>query len=321
MRSLMNRVLAPRDSSDSGSMFTRTLLLVLAYCSALIVAACGSKSAHSLLEWSDIAALPQEPADERIQYGADPLQFGELRLPAGPGPHPVAVFIHGGCWRSHFDLRHVASASAALARAGVATWTIEYRRIGDAGGGWPGTFQDVALGTDHLRTLAQRYPLDLTRVVLIGHSAGGHLALWLAARHHLPPGSPIGSADPLPIRGVVPLAGITDLRTFGAGAGGCNAAVAALLGGTPEEVPTRYAQANPMELLPSGVPTRLLHGALDPIVPVEQSRSFQAHGSERGDDTRLRVIEGMGHFDLIAPTSPAWRQVERTVRSLLGFTG
>lgn len=295
----------------------RLFLLVLAFCSVLITAACAPRSKGPMLTWSDIAALPQPPADQRIQYGADPLQFGELRLPGGAGPHPVAVFIHGGCWRSQFDLQHVASASAALTRAGVATWTIEYRRIGDAGGGWPGTFQDVALATDHLRTIAETHPLDLERVVLVGHSAGGHLALWLAAQHNLPQNSLVSLRSPLPIRGVVSLAGITDLRAFGAGTGGCNAAVAPLLGGTPDEVPTRYAQASPIELLPLRTPTRLVHGALDPIVPVEQSRRFQERARAQGDDSELWLVEGAGHFELIGPRSAAWPQVERAVRSLL----
>ncbi|HEV2149605.1 MAG TPA: alpha/beta hydrolase [Longimicrobiaceae bacterium] len=299
--------------------FGRTRVAALAACATLGVGACAhpAPTARGPVTWDEVAALPVPAPDHRIAYGADPLQFGELRLPEGPGPHPVAVFIHGGCWRSQFDVRHVASASAALARAGVAVWTLEYRRIGDPGGGWPGTFQDVARGTDHLRELARRYPLDLDRVVLVGHSAGGHLALWLAARRNVPSSSPLVSGDPLPVRGVVPLAGITDLRAYGAAPGSCNAAVPLLLGGSPAEVPDRYAQASPAELLPLGVPQRLLHGALDAIVPVEQSREFAERASARGDDARLVLVEGAGHFDLVAPFSPAWARVEEAVRSLL----
>src|SRR5439155_8576098 len=142
----------------------------------------------------------------------DSLQFGELRLPKGRGPFPVAIVIHGGCWRSDYDLKHVGPLAGALTERGIATWTIEYRRIGDPGGGWPGTFEDVAQAADHLRALARRYPLDLHHVVAIGHSAGGHLALWLAARPGLPPDAALASADPLPISGVVGLAAISDLR-------------------------------------------------------------------------------------------------------------
>jgi acetyl esterase/lipase len=296
----------------------RKIILLGAHAIALVVGACWSARPGQTLSWQDITALPRPPADERIRYGPDPLQFGELRLPPGAGPHPVAVVIHGGCWRSQYDLEHVASVSAALAEAGVATWTIEYRRLGDAGGGWPGTFHDVALGLEHLTPMAERYPLDLRRVVLVGHSAGGHLALWLAARHNLPRDSPLRFAETIRVRGVVSLAGITDLRSFGQGSGSCNAAVSPLLGGTPEEVAARYAQASPIELLPLGVPSRLVHGALDPVVLVEQSRSFQARARVRGDDSAVWVVEGAGHFEPIAPHSAAWAHVERAVRSLIG---
>ena len=169
--------------------------------------------------WEQISRPPAAPADHRIQYGEHAFAFGELRLPRGSGPHPVVVVVHGGCWQSQYDLRYMSHLSAALSQAGIATWTLEYRRIGNAGGGWPGTFDDVARGTDYVRTLAQRFPLDLNRVVVAGHSAGGHLALWVAARRNLPRESPLFTANPLPLRGVVSLAGITDLRKYGAGTG------------------------------------------------------------------------------------------------------
>jgi len=269
------------------------------------------------LGWQDIADLPIPPAAARIPYGQDAFQFGELRLPRGAGPHPVAVILHGGCWLSEYDLQHYGPLSASLAQAGVATWNLEYRRVGNAGGGWPGTFQDVAQGVDFVRTLAKTYPLDATRVVLVGHSAGGHLALWLAARPKLPKESPLFSENPLPIRGVVSLAGIVDLRAYAAGTGSCNAATPRLLGGLPAEVPNRYAQASPAELLPLGVSQRLIHGTLDSIVPLQHVRVFHQHARDAGDDTQLQVLEGQGHFDLIAPTSPAYAEVEKAVHSLL----
>jgi acetyl esterase/lipase len=293
-----------------------TFKAVLAATLLMAPSACTPGPTASVVTWEEIARLPVPPADHRVEYGSHPLQFGELRLPGGPGPHPVAVVIHGGCWRSEYDLQHISNASEALTRAGIATWTLEYRRIGDAGGGWTGTFEDVAAGTDYLRTLAQQFPLDLDRVALLGHSAGGHLALWLAARPNLPEQSALSSPDPLPVRGVVSLAGIPDLRAY-SGPNGCNSAVVPLLGGTPDEVPERYSQASPIELLPLGVPQRLVHGARDAIVPVEQSRRYVARARERGDDAQLRLVEGAGHFDLIAPFAPAWTAVEEAVRSLL----
>ncbi|HEX7316481.1 MAG TPA: alpha/beta hydrolase [Pyrinomonadaceae bacterium] len=267
------------------------------------------------LSFEEIERLPASPADYRIAYGDETLQFGDLRLPPGKGPHPVVIVIHGGCWYSEYDLKHVAAFSAALTRtAGVATWSLEYRRVGDTGGGWPGTFQDVARGADYLRVLARTYPLDLRRVVVVGHSAGGQLALWLAARQRLPRDSPLYSTDPLPLLGVVSLAGITDLRGYGSGCGG---AVTKLLGGSPDEVPLRYRQASPIELLPLRVKQRLIHGLLDTIVPPEQSRDYEVAARRAGNDVKLVTVGEAGHFDLVAPQASAWPAVREAIRSLL----
>lgn len=270
------------------------------------------------ITWDEVQALPRPAADHRIAYGSGEFQFGELRLPAGEGPFPVVVLIHGGCWLAEFDLGYMAGAGAALADRGVAVWTLEYRRVGNPGGGWPGTFDDAASGIDHLRHLAKRFPLDLDRVVVAGHSAGGHLALWAAARRRLPASSPIHAPDPLGVRGVVALAGITDLASYGAGPRDCNAAVARLLGGGPERAPQRYRDGNPAALLPLGVPTRLVQGELDPIVPADQARSFAAAARAAGDDARVLMLEGAGHFDLIAPPTAAWATVSGAILDLLG---
>jgi acetyl esterase/lipase len=255
-----------------------------------------------------ILDLIPPPADARIAYGDAPQQFGDLRLPkrTGQSPQvfPVALVIHGGYWRSAYGLDHIGHLCAALTRAGVATWSLEYRRIGDPGGGWPATGEDVVRGAEYLRTLAQRYPLDLTRVVAIGHSAGGQLALWLAAQHKIP------------LRGVVSLAGVADLRRAWE-LGLSRGAVAELLGGTPQEQPERYRQASPIELLPLRVPERLLHGAKDDVVPIEMSRRFQAAAAAAGDDARLSELPDAGHFDLIDPRTRAWAAVEAAVLDLM----
>ncbi len=235
-------------------------------------------------------------------------------MPKRKGPYPVVVVIHGGCWYSEYDLSQVANFSASLTRLGVATWNLEYRRIGNPGAGWPGTFSDVSGGTDHLRVLARSYPLDLKRVIVIGHSAGGQLALWLAARSRLPKNSPLYANNPLPLRGIVSLAGITDLRRYRPN---CGDAVNKLLGGAPEEVPRRYQQTSPKELLPLKVGQRLIHGALDEIVPVDFSRDYEVAARKKGDRVRLTIVANAGHFDLIAPQSSAWPAVEEAVRSLL----
>ncbi|MGA2736364.1 MAG: alpha/beta fold hydrolase [Bryobacteraceae bacterium] len=250
-----------------------------------------------------ILDLTPPSADARIAYGNAPEQFGDLRLPKGAGPRPVAIVIHGGYWRSAYGLEHIGHLCAALTRAGVATWSLEYRRIGDPGG-WPATGNDVLRGAEYLPTLAQSYPLDLTRVVTIGHSAGGQLALWLAAQHKIP------------LRGVVSLAGVADLRRAWE-LGLSRGVVAELLGGTPQEQPERYHQASPIELLPLGVPERLLHGTRDDVVPIELSRRFQAAASAAGDDARLIELPDAGHFDLIDPRTSAWAQVHASVLDLL----
>jgi acetyl esterase/lipase len=265
---------------------------------------------------ADLARLPQPRADRVIAYGAAPQQNAELRLPKGNGPHPVVIVIHGGCWQTPWAADHIRALAAALTAEGYATWSLEYRRLGDPGGGWPGTLEDVGRGADALRVAAAEHHLDLSRVAALGHSAGGQLALWLAARRRLPKESALYAPDPLPLAGVVSLAGITDLR---AGAAGqvCGDAIPSLLGGAPDERADRVAQSSPIALLPLGVPQRLVCGALDSLVPNELSRRYQAAAVGAGDSVGLVVVEGAGHFELVDPTSAAWKTVLRAVDTVL----
>jgi acetyl esterase/lipase len=281
----------------------------------LLAAALGaalSSASQELMTSKDLASLPQPPADRTVAYGDGPQQFGELRLPGGTGPHPVAIVIHGGCWQAPYGLDHVRSLCASLTGAGVATWSLEYRRLGDAGGGWPGTFEDVAQGADFVRRLALSHPLDLDRVVAVGHSAGGHLALWLAARRRLPAASVFRGEDPLRLRAVVSLAGIADLRDAAARPI-CGEAPIQLLGGRPEQVPERLRIASPVESLPFGVAQTLVFGALDRIVPPEHGRLHLEAATRAGDAAALRILEGCGHFELIHPASRAWPDVRGAV--------
>jgi acetyl esterase/lipase len=258
--------------------------------------------------WEDFDR-PAPAADRRLAYGPEPLMFGDLRLPPGPGHHPVFVVIHGGCWRAEFDLVHVSHLGEALREMGFAVWTPEYRRVGDGGGGWPGTFEDVVAGADHVAEMADDFCLDVDRVYVLGHSAGGHLALWLAGHANAPDEylgvRPLG----IRVRAVFSLAGITDLRAFGEGDGDCNRGVGALLGGTPGEVPRRYGAASPVERVGAGVPALLVHGALDSIVPISQSEAYVVAAEAAGQRAALHVVEAAGHFDLIAPFSPVWPEV------------
>lgn len=244
----------------------------------------------------DILDLIPPKADARIPYGTEYLQFGDLRMPAGNGPHPLVVFIHGGFWKAAYNLLHAGHACAALTKAGAATWSLEYRRIGDPGGGWPGTMDDVERGARHIVDLAKRYPLDLTRVVAAGHSAGGQLALWLGAQR------------PVELRGVVSLAGVADLRRAWE-LRLSDGIVAKFLGGTPEQVPDRYAKADPMERLPITVRQRAVHGTADDIVPFEISEGF----CKASKNSHLIPLKGAGHFALIDPRTPEWKQVSAAI--------
>jgi acetyl esterase/lipase len=263
----------------------------------------------------DILNLPVSPADFRIPYGEDPLQFGDLRLPKGDGPHPVVIVIHGGCWRAKYNLDHVSSFCAALTKIGLATWSLEYRRLGNPGGGWPGTFIDVARGTDFLQKIALKHSVDLGRIIAVGHSAGGHLALWLAVRPHLPVESLLYSGQPLPLEGVISLAGVVDLRK-GETLGACGDALNLLVGGSSVEVPDRYQQASPAEFLPIGIPQRLIVGERDNVM-LKLGRIYEATAKKTGDDVQLTVIEGAAHFELIAPETASWTVVKNTILSLL----
>jgi acetyl esterase/lipase len=270
----------------------------------------------------DVDTLPSRPADARVAYGTDPLQFGDLRLPKGTGPFPVVIVIHGGCWVSRFaTLQNTAAFSDALRDAGVATWNIEYRRTDTKGGGWPGTFTDVADAADHVRALAKQYPLDLAHVVVAGHSAGGHLALWTAARARVPRDSDLFRESPLPVVGAVALGGPGDLRDFTTYAqdvcGG--PVVEQLMGGTPAGVGARYAHGSPAELLPIGIRQVLIVGAQDGIMPERARDAYVARARKAGDKVDAIVVPDAGHFEVIAPTSAAFPVVRDSILEMAGI--
>ena len=272
---------------------------------------------------AELAMAPVKPGAIRIAYGSDPLQFGELRIPSTKGPHPVAIVVHGGCWVSELgklDPRAVAIdnmrlMAAALTETGIATWNIEYRRLGNPGGGWPGTYRDVAAAADNLRELATDHALDLKRVLAIGHSAGGHLSLWLAARPKIPAGSEIYSKDPIRLTAAVNLDGPGDLKAmFEAQQQVCGRPVIAdLMGGTPGEQPNRYHAASPAELLPLGVRLESFTGR----VFGAQNEKYEAAAKAAGDTIRATMNPAAGHFVFIDPESQVWPEILATVRQLL----
>ncbi len=264
---------------------------------------------------ADLASFESPEPDDRIAYGDDPLQFGELRLPDGAGPHPVVILIHGGCWLSEFDITHLRKLAAAITKTGIATWTLEYRRVGNPGGGWPGTFLDIARGTDHLRVLAKTYPLDLDRVIASGHSAGGHLALWLAARSKLIEREPFQAESPVLPGAVLGLAPAPDLAYLHE-QNVCDGVIDKLLGGSPDTQRERYEMASPMRLAPLGVPQILILGKHDTNWTPVGRRYFDA-AKAAGDDVRVVEAPESGHFEMIDPDSTTWPLVAGALRDLL----
>ena len=253
----------------------------------------------------------------RLAYGDEPLQFGELYMPTGAGPYPIVILIHGGFWRAAYGLSLMTELAEDLAQRGIAAWNIEYRRVGDPGGGWPGTLLDVARATDHLSTLQETYSLDLKRVVPVGHSAGGHLALWPGARHKpTRPDLLSDSATPLPITGAVSLAGALDLELVWQLHLG-NDAAAELLGGDPTTVPERYIAASPAAHLPLGIPQVLIHGTADDRVPLLVSQHYAAKARAAGDPITLIELPGADHFVLIDPASAAWSTTMNEIEGLI----
>ncbi|MGY6629216.1 MAG: alpha/beta hydrolase family protein [Oceanicaulis sp.] len=257
-------------------------------------------------------------ADHRITYGPGEHQFGELWLPHGPGPFPLVVKIHGGCWLASLpglELQDLTSAD--LRGRGMAVWNLEYARIGHDDGGWPGTFLDIAAGVDHVRALADDYPLDMSRIVLVGHSAGGHLAIWAAARHRIADG-PLAAQTPLSVAGVVSLAGIPDLEAFSAdGPGRCGEpdTVTSLIG--PERGADGFADTSPSRILPLGVAQTMISGELDAIIPPDFASRYADTARAAGDRVREIVLPGAGHFELIDPAAPAWAVIVADIERLL----
>ena len=243
-------------------------------------------------------------------YGPHPSQVADLYVPEGGGPFPVAVLIHGGFWRTPFDRELMEPLAEDLAARGIAAWNIDYRRVGDGGGGneWRVTLDDVSASLDQLGAVSAEFPLDTDRTALIGHSAGGHLALWLASEFQ--------------VTAVVSQAGVSDLFDAaherlglgspreGLGVLDVPAAVE-FLGGTPEQVPDRYAAASPSALLPLETPMLLVHGDEDDRVPITQSRAFADAAREAGDEVEVAEFAGMGHFEVLDPKHESWARTAR----------
>ena len=259
------------------------------------------------------------PADERIAYGDHEMQIGDLRLPDTPGPWPLAILIHGGCWLDIATLQYFDRLAEAITDLGIATWNIEYRPVDVEGGGWPNNFLDVAHGVDKVRDLAVEYDLDLDRVITLGHSAGGHLALWGAGRPRIYDDSDIYIADPLPISGAISLGGVPELRRFRmVDPNPCGNAIDQLMGGGPRDFPERYLAGSPFQMLPLNVRQRHITGRDDRIVPPRQVSAYN-YEAQAADDSEMIVVPDAGHWDVVWPGTPAWDRVEAAVLLLSGI--
>jgi acetyl esterase/lipase len=272
------------------------------------------------LSWPDLTSRPRKRPDATISYGLDPLQVVDLWRPAGTDPVPVVLMVHGGCWQTSIANRRLMDWVAADLRAeGIAVWNIDYRGVDRAGGGYPGTFLDVAAAADSLRDHAEAHALDLTRLVAVGHSAGGHLALWLAGRHRLPDASPLHTPDPLPIRHVVALGALPDLEAVAASPdNGCGTDVVDQLAG-PDRA-GRFADISVPHLLPLGARQDIVAGREDRIVPYRFATDYAARALALGDAVYLHTPSDTGHVELITPGTRAWVMARTLIAAALDRT-
>jgi len=248
---------------------------------------------------------------DTLAYGRDPSQEGDLWCPGGEGPHPVAVLFHGGFWYHAWERDLMDGLARDLARRGIAAWNAEYRRVG-AGGGWPATGEDAARATDHLAALAPVYRLDLSRIAVLGHSAGAQLALWVAARGRR------GEIHPALVVGLATVADLEEAMAARIGGGSVSRLLAANLnGGDEEDLEVALVEASPRARLPIGVPQILAHAVDDEVVPPSQTTAYADAARAAGDDVTVLDISGGGHFALIDPGSQAWASVVRAMENRL----
>jgi acetyl esterase/lipase len=291
---------------------------------ALIAMSAGmvpSDSPKPLLTWPDLVGRPRPKPDATISYGTDEMQKVDVWLPAGRGPFPTVVMVHGGCWTTSIADRSLMNWIADdLRKDGIAVWNIDYRGVDRPGGGYPGTFLDAARAADALTAHAEEFHLDTKRIVSVGHSAGGHLALWLAARPKLPMGSPLRTAGPIRISHAISLGGLPDLEATAASPdNGCGTEVVARLVGPPTPAhPDVYADTSVPRLLPIGVPQDLVNGRDDSVIPIRFGTDYEAQSTKAGDRATLHLLPDTGHVELVAPESASWAKARQLIRAGLG---
>ncbi|MGC1301356.1 MAG: alpha/beta hydrolase [Caulobacteraceae bacterium] len=282
---------------------------------ALFTCAAQSGATTPRMTWPDLLNRPRPKPTRVVAYGTDPNQFAELWLPSGGGVHPVVALIHGGCWQASVaDRGYMAYAAEDLRRRGLAVWNIEYRRLEQPGGGYPGTYQDVAAALDRLAVEAPRAHLDLSHLVVAGHSAGGHLALWAAGQPRLPRWSPLHQAKPQPVYAVVDIAGLPNLETDIHTA--CGADVVRQMAGAPSPArPNVFAETSPAHMLPLGVLQVVVNGSDDRTVPPAVSAAYVKAARAAGDKVIFHTPPG-AHVEEITPGTPAWADASAAIVAL-----
>ena len=286
--------------------------------SALFIASPASAAPMTL---DDYLALSGPAPSATIAYGSAPSQYAELFRPAGAGPFPVVVLIHGGCWTVEYGgITQMHNVAGALAARGIAVWNVEYRRVDEDGGGYPGTYLDINAALDSLAAQAARYQLDTGRIVAMGHSAGGQLVQWIAGRSRIAPTSPLFQAAPLPVRHIISLGGLADLRREQALIkSSCGRDMVQLAGLPSASRPDVYADTNAAELIPNGSRTVLVTGALDTISPPRAAHDYAARARAAGDQAEVVILPNASHYDEIAASSPAWKLILPLIEQALGL--
>lgn len=303
--------------SQHSRLFLLACALVATPCSAAMTSPDTAAPSFKPLTWDDLSSRPRPKPDATIAYGDDHMQKVDVWVPAGPGPHPVVLMVHGGCWQTSIADRKLMDWIAGDLRAdGIAVWNIDYRGVDRSGGGYPGTFMDTAIAADQLSEHAEHFALDVRNVVALGHSAGGHLALWLAGRAKLPVTSPLRSAAPLAISHVISLGGLPDLEaTANSPDNGCGTAVVGRLVGAGRDDP--YADTSVPRLFPLGVPQTLINGRGDRIIPYRMATDYADEARRAGDRVDLVTVPATGHVELVAPGTGAWNRTKQVIRTAL----
>lgn len=274
------------------------------------------------ISFDDVLNLDYSKADSKIYYGKGIDQFGELRLPKSGNAEqrfPVVMLIHGGCYLDSYNSDHFRGLASEISNLGFATWMIEYSRINDKKIGYPNTFHDVGMAADYIRELAKKYPIDLSGVTTLGHSAGGQLALYVASRNNIKEDSDLYKPDPIKVKSVISLAGITDLTTYSMEDGFCNQSINKLLGGSPKEIPKIYQETSPINNIPSESEIYLIHGSDDSVVKYKYSEALHESAMKNGANSKLVEIKNAEHYELIYPKGDSWVELSDILKNSKNF--